>query len=100
MLTESSISKARLSHGAMMRGLLTMGTFISVVLFPWPLTVLFALVSACFEPLVPLAVGLFADTLYYLPREGVLPLFTLFGAGATVVAIFVRSRLSAGIIKG
>ncbi|MEK7114201.1 MAG: hypothetical protein AAB850_01490 [Patescibacteria group bacterium] len=81
----------------MMRGLLTMATFISVVLFPWPLTAFLAIVSAFFEPFVPLAVGLFADTLYYLPREGAWPLSTLFGAGITVIALFVRSRLRADI---
>lgn len=83
----------------MMRGLLTIGTFISAVFFPWPLAALLALISSLFEPLVPFAAGLFIDTLYYVPREGALPLFTLFGAGATVAVIFVRRRLSTGIIE-
>jgi hypothetical protein len=80
----------------MMRGILTLATFVSVVLFPWPLTALLALASAFLEPLVPFAVGIFADTLYYSPQVALLPLFTLYGAVTTVVALFVRSRLSTG----
>ncbi len=82
----------------MMRGLLTIGTFISAVLFPWPLTAALALAAALFEPLVPLAAGLFVDTLYYAPAAHTLPLFALFGAVATALAFFVRSRLEPGII--
>ncbi len=83
-------------HTVMMRGTLTLATLASVIFFPWPLTVLLALVSAPFEPLVPLAAGLFADTLYYAPSSGGFPVLTLFGAIATVAVFFVRSRLSAG----
>ncbi|MHB8710537.1 MAG: hypothetical protein ACYC6X_03250 [Minisyncoccota bacterium] len=84
----------------MMRGLLTGSSLISVIFFPWPFTVSLALISSLTEPLVPLAVGLFADTLYYAPSAGQLPLFTLFGAVATVIALLVRSRLRTGIING
>lgn len=82
-----------------MRGILTVLTFISTVLFPWPLTLIFALAAAFFEPLVPLAVGLFADTLYYAPQAWAIPVFTIYGALVTAIAIFVRSRLSEGIIN-
>ena len=81
-----------------MRGILTLSTFISVVFFPWPLSVLLALVASGVEPLVPLAVGIFADTLYYTPQAGGVPLFTLYGAVATVLALFVRSQLKTSII--
>jgi hypothetical protein len=83
----------------MMRGILTLFTFVSVIFFPWPFTALLALVSSLTEPLVPLAVGMFADTLYYAPSAGALPFFTLAGAVATTIALLVRSRLRAGIIK-
>jgi hypothetical protein len=76
----------------------TIITFISVVLFPWPLTACLALLVAPFEPLVPLSIGIFADTLYYAPHAGSLPFFTLLGAGVTIAAFFVRSRLKASII--
>lgn len=82
----------------MMRGTLTLITFISVVFFPWPLTAFLTLVSALSIPLLPLAIGIFFDTLYYVPQTGLLPLFTLSGAILTALALFVRSRLNARII--
>lgn len=79
--------------------MLTLFTLISVIFFPWPLAAFFALASALFVPLLPLAAGIFADTLYYVPWSGgTVPLFTLFGVTVTMIAIFVRSRLKAGII--
>jgi hypothetical protein len=79
-------------------GILTVSSFISVVLFPWPLSALLALVAAFFEPLVPVAAGLFADTLYYAPQAGAWPVFTLYGLVVSSVIVLVRSRLSTGII--
>ncbi|MDO8593391.1 MAG: hypothetical protein Q7R59_00635 [bacterium] len=82
----------------MMRGTLTILSFVSAVLFPWPFTALLALAASFTEPLVPLAAGLFADTLYYAPQAHVLPLFTLYGALLTALAFFVRDRLKTSII--
>jgi len=82
----------------MMRGALTLLTGISVLAFPWPLTVLLALTTAFFEPLVPLAAGIFADTLYFAPEAASLPLFTLGGALVTALTYFVRTRLNTSII--
>lgn len=82
----------------MMRALATLFTFVSIIFLPWPVTVLIATISAFLEPFVPLAAGIFADTLYYTPQSG-LPLFTIFGALLTILAFFVRSRLSAGSIR-
>jgi hypothetical protein len=78
---------------AMMRGVLALSTFVSAILFPWPLTALLALVASVSEPLIPLAAGLFVDTLYYAPHAGMWPLFTLCGVAATAIAFFVHSRL-------
>lgn len=83
----------------MMRGTFTIVSLVSVIFFPWPLTALLALVAAFIEPLAPLAVGLFADTLYYAPSTGALPFFTLVGAVATTIALLVRSRLRASTIR-
>ncbi|MFH1178130.1 MAG: hypothetical protein V1711_00170 [bacterium] len=77
----------------MMRGMLTILSFISVMLFPWPLTAIIVLVSSFSIPLLPLSVGIFADTLYYTPQANILPLCSIFGAIATGAAFFVRSRL-------
>lgn len=82
----------------MMRGALTLVTFVSVLFFPWPLSALLATLSALSIPLLPLATGIFFDTLYYAPGSG-LPVFTVWGALLTAVAFFVRSRLNAGIIR-
>jgi hypothetical protein len=78
----------------MMRGVGTLLSFVSVMFFPWPLTLLISLVVACFEPLVPLAVGIFADTLFYTPQSGI-PLFTVYGLVVTIGALFIRARLRA-----
>lgn len=82
----------------MIRGLFTLLSFISVILFPWLLTVLLTLGVSIFEPLVPLAIGIFADTLYYTPQAGALPLFTIYGAIVTALSFFVRSQLKTSII--
>lgn len=77
----------------MIRGPLTLITGASLILFPWPLTLCLALVTSVYEPVVPLAIGLMADTLYSAPFSGILPLYTLYGGAITVLALFVRSRL-------
>lgn len=79
----------------MINGLITIVTFLSAIYFPWPFTALLALLGASVEPLLPLAAGLFADTLYYTPALG-FPYFTCFGALVTLLAFFVRSRLRTG----
>ena len=84
----------------MTRGISTILAFLSVLLFPWPLTVALALALALFEPWVPLSLGLFADTLYYTHFAGVLPLATFGAALVTVFAFFVRARLKTSIIRG
>lgn len=83
----------------MMHGTLTLATFVSAMIFPWPLTMVLALISAPFEPLVPLAAGLFADTLYYTPQAGSVPFFTLCGAALTIAAFLVRGRIRTGSIE-
>ena len=74
--------------------------FISTIFFPWFLTILFVLTLAFVEPLGAIAVGLFADTLYYSPSLAIVPLYTLASLILCLVAMFVRSRLRAGIIRG
>ncbi len=83
----------------MTQGILTLLTFISAVLFPWPLTAALAFVSSFTEPLVPLAIGIFADTLYYAPHAYTLPLFTICGTILTFSMLFVRSRLRSSPVR-
>jgi hypothetical protein len=84
----------------MMRPVGTLATLLSVLWFPWQLTAFLALGMAFFEPLVPFAAGLFADTLYYMPHAGSFPIFTLAGALVTGVSFFVRSRLKTSSMRG
>ena len=82
----------------MIRGVLVVSALVSTVLFPWPFTILLVLASTVGEPLTPLVVGIFADTLYYAPHAGALPVFSIYGAILTGVVFFVRSQLKTGTI--
>ena len=66
---------------------------LSVVFFPWPLSAMLALGIAVVEPLTPLIVGVLADTLYYVPQAGSVPLYTILGVLVTLVAYLVRNQL-------
>jgi hypothetical protein len=82
----------------MIKWTMTLLAFISVILFPWPMTVILVLASSFFVPLLPLAIGIFADTLYYTSAVAMLPLFTLLGIIVTSAAFLVRSRLQTSTI--
>ena len=82
----------------MMRGVLTIVSLLAVVVFPWPIAAVLAVLASFFVPLLAVAAGLFADTLYFAPAAGKLPLFTLCGGLVTLLSLFVRSRLKASII--
>ncbi len=84
----------------MIRSFGTLFALLSAIFFPWPFTACFALGMALYEPLVPLTVGLFSDTLYYTSHGAQMPFFTLAGAFVTAAAFFVRNRLKTGIIEG
>jgi hypothetical protein len=83
----------------MTRALLVAATFVSLILFPWTFSAILALAASFSIPFLPLAAGIFADTLYYTPKTEMLPLFTLYGAFATALALLVRARLNASIIR-
>ena len=71
----------------------------SVLLFPWPFAACLALGMSLLEPFVPFIVGLLIDIFFYSPYGGALPLATLSGACVTALALLVRSRLVASIIR-
>jgi hypothetical protein len=83
----------------MIRAALIVSVLSSVFIFPWPFTVLLALLSAPFVPLLPLLAGLLTDMLFYVSQAGTLPLFTLCGFAATMLAFFVRGRLTTGTMR-
>lgn len=80
------------------RAILAFSTMVAVAIFPWSVAAFLALASSIFEPILPLSAGLFADVLYYEPRAGALPFFTLGGAVATALAFIVRKLLRASTI--
>lgn len=82
----------------MIQRIATVLVFLSALFFPWPLTAILALGVSLYEPLVPLAAGIFADALYYAPFSGTLPVFSFAGMIASGIAFLVRSRLKASII--
>lgn len=98
----SNLSSARHESRTIANGVIRNGaiilSFASAILFPWPLTAFLALALALFEPFMPLALGIFADTLYYSHQGTLLPLATLFGALGSALAFFVRSRLKTRIM--
>lgn len=78
----------------MIRGTLTILTFVSILFFPWPLSVILVFATGAYEPFVPLAAGLFIDTLFYVPAAHNWPLFTIGGILVTFAIFWLRSRLS------
>lgn len=72
--------------------------FISVIFLPWLVTACLAVALAAFEPLVPIAIGIFADALY-MPYGSFLPISTLLGAGVALVAFLVRSQLKTSPLR-
>ncbi len=79
--------------------LLTLAALCSTALFPWWVTGILVVLLAPFEPLVPVAVGMLFDALYYAPGAHAFPVFSLYGLVLTVLAYFVRERVRASIIR-
>lgn len=82
----------------MIRPIVSISALISLVLFPWFFTVVLTLGAAVVEPLVPLGIGLLADTLYYGPQSYPVPLYTILGVAVSGAAAFVRTRLRPGMM--
>lgn len=72
---------------------------LSVLVFPWPFAAILSLGLSLFVPFVPVVVGLLIDIFYYASYGGALPFATFSGAGITALALLVRSRLLASIIR-
>jgi len=83
----------------MIRFFLIALSFLSLLLFPWPFSVVLTLAFSLYVPFLPIAIGLFADVLYYTSNTEVLPLLTLYGAITTGIALIVRNRISNSIIR-
>lgn len=79
--------------------LLTLLSLSGVIYFPTTITLLVTFVTAFFEPLVPLAVGIFSDTFYWSPGVGTLPYASIIGLFVSGIAFFVRNRLRSGSMR-
>lgn len=86
----------------MIRAVLALGAFLSVFLFPYPLTALLSFVASLYLPGVALLVGILVDLLYYVPEAAPygLPAASLFGLFLSLVALVVRRFVRARIIGG
>lgn len=83
----------------MIRIAVLLAAFVSLFCFPWPLTVFLTLSIAYDEPLVPLAVGMCADALYFAAVPGSYWTMTVCGALATIISYWVRKRVHTSIIR-
>lgn len=71
----------------------------SVFIFPWSFAAVLAVLGAFFEPMLPLAMGLVYDALYYSRYYYPLPLYTLAGALVSGIAHVVRVRVRPGMMR-
>lgn len=81
----------------MIRIVLPILTFFSLFFFPYPLSAFLILASAALLPFSGLALGVFADVLYYSPGAEFLPVWSIGGAIATILSLlmqrFVKTRI-------
>ena len=72
----------------------------SPLLFPLGITIILAGVGAIVTPLLPLAVGLIFDALYWHGSASWLPWASLVGALLSIVAFFVHRYVRTSIMYG
>jgi Na+/H+ antiporter NhaA len=87
------------------RGVVILLSFISLFVFPYPLTLLLSFVASLCVPWIALLLGLLADALYYTPlpagESGLsFPYATLIGMCLTLLALFVRRFVRERIMQG
>ena len=81
----------------MIRTLLPLTALLSLFFFPYPLSALLILASAIMLPVSGIVLGVAADVLYFSPGAAFMPLWSLGGIFATVLALlvqrFVKTRI-------
>lgn len=83
----------------MIRAALVVLALLSPLLFPWPLVALLTLIAASVSSLIPLAVGIFVDALYYSRGAASFPWATVSGLAVTLAAFGVRRFLETSIMR-
>ncbi len=81
------------------QGFITFFVLGSTMFFPWIFTSVATLFIALREPLLPLAIGIIFDALYYAPHAHQFPVYTFYGFACTAVAFFVHKRLRSSTIR-
>lgn len=84
----------------MMRSMAVILALIALFVFPWQVSLLAILGAALFVPAAGIALGVIADLVYFMPGAAFMPYFSLFGAGATIVALLVHRFVKTRIIEG
>lgn len=74
--------------------------FVSLLFFPFSISILFACLGAFVSPLIPFAAGLFAEALYGAPQASSVPIYALSGLILTLFAFVVHKFVETSIIKG
>ncbi len=82
----------------MIRIILIAAAFLSPFLFPYPATLILALVASLLLPPVGIMIGLLVDALYYTSGASWLPVGILTGAVLTLLGILVRRFVKTRII--
>ncbi len=71
--------------------------FISLFVFPWPVSFALILVASVFMPLAGVTLGILSDLLYFVPGSAFVPYGSLFGLVCTVGSLlmqrFVKTRI-------
>jgi hypothetical protein len=83
----------------MIRTVFIVCAFLSPLLFPFPLTVVFVFIASVFLPPVGLMIGALIDALYYTPGASFWPLGIVLGITFTVLGTLVRRFIKARIIS-
>ena len=80
-----------------LRFLIPAFAFLSVFFFPWPVTLVLIFIAALCLPVLGLALGAFADLIYFNAAAAGVPSFLIMGLVATLVALlvhrFVKTRI-------
>lgn len=71
--------------------------FVSLFVFPWPVSYALILLASIFLPLAGVALGILLDLVYFVPGSAFVPYGSLFGLLCTVFSLlmqrFVKTRI-------
>lgn len=82
----------------MLRVLIPLASFVSLFVFPWPVSLFGIFATSLIVPPLGLALGIVADFLYFVPGATVVPYFSLFGLLSFVMALLVHRFVKTRII--